>query len=163
MKRLIEFIKSLFMSNNAPVAPSTPQSENIPTPVPKVAPTPKISTNSTTPSKIDLWCQAAKKMEGALPSRNNPGNIRYIGQKYAVNDRGFCKFDTYEHGYQALKNLFINACTGKSKVYHPVDTLYTFYTKYAPSSDGNNPKVYAEYVAKVIGVSPTIQIKELVA
>lgn len=120
-------------------------------------------TSQTVPTpKLDLWCAAIKKMEGALPSRNNPGNLRYVGQQYAVNDRGFCKFDTYEHGYQALRTLIINACTGKYKMYNANGNLYDFYKVYAPDSDGNNSKQYAEFVAKKIGVSPETIIKTLI-
>ncbi len=111
--------------------------------------------------KIDLWCEAIKEMEGAKPERNNPGNLRFVGQAYAVDDGGFCKFDTYEHGYEALKILLINACGGKSKIYHPTDTLIDFYKKYAPLSDNNNPINYADFVAKKIGVEPTTIINSL--
>lgn len=119
------------------------------------------------------WCDAIKMMEGAKPSRNNPGNIRYRGQQYAVNDNGFCKFDTYEHGYEALKNLLIRACTGKSALYSPEMSLYEFYagvynpngTKkypgYAPKEDGNDPVNYANFVAKHLGIPVTKKIKEL--
>ena len=117
---------------------------------------------STPKSKLDMWCQAIKIMEGAKPERNNPGNIRFIGQQYAVNDRGFCKFDTYQHGYEALKTLLVNACTGKSKFYNSSGNLYDFYKVYAPSSDGNNPKHYAEFVANYIGVDPLTVIKTLI-
>lgn len=112
-------------------------------------------------TKIDLWIEGITSMEGAKAIRNNPGNLRFIGQQYAVNDNGFCKFDTFQHGYDALKNKLIDACTGKSKVYHPEDTLYDFFAKYAPSSDGNNPKHYAEVVATHIRVTPDTQIKAL--
>ena len=112
-------------------------------------------------SKIDKWCAAAKQMEGALPSRNNPGNLRFVGQQFAVNDNGFCKFDTYQHGYDALRTLLVNACSGLSHLYNANGTLYDFYNVYAPSSDGNNPKHYAEFVANYIGVSPLVIIKTL--
>lgn len=112
-------------------------------------------------SKLDLWCAAAKQMEGALPYRNNPGNLRYVGQQYAVNDGGFCKFDTYAHGYTALRNLFIRACSGLSSEYNANGNLYDFYEKYAPASDKNNPREYAEFVAKYIGVPVDIIIKTL--
>lgn len=113
-------------------------------------------------SKLDKWCAAIKQMEGAKPERNNPGNIRFVGQQYAINDNGFCKFDTYEHGYKALQDLIIRACTGKSSYYNADGNLYDFYNVYAPSSDGNNPKHYAEFVADYIGVEPTVKIKSLV-
>ncbi len=103
-------------------------------------------------SYIDEWCEAIKQMEGAKPERNNPGNLRYVGQKYAVNDRGFCKFDTYQHGYDALKNLLLRACTGKSTYYNPEMTLVDFYKVYAPSNDGNDPVHYAQFVADKLGL-----------
>lgn len=112
-------------------------------------------------SKLDLWCEAIKRMEGAKPERNNPGNLRYRGQQYAVNDRGFCKFDTYEHGYSALRNLIIRACTGQISLYNPNGNLYQFYAVYAPDSDGNDSRHYAEFVAKFIGMSPETIIKDL--
>lgn len=114
-----------------------------------------------TTSKIDKWCEAAKQMEGAKPERNNPGNLRFVGQQYAIDDNGFCKFDTYQHGYDALKNLFIRACSGLSTIYNANGTLYDFYAIYAPTSDGNDSTAYADFVAQYLGVSPTIQIKNL--
>lgn len=117
--------------------------------------------NVGTASFIPQWIEAIKIMEGAKPERNNPGNIRFIGQKYAVDDNGYCKFDTYEHGYEALKTLLINACTGKSLIYYPEMTLVNFYHKYAPSSDGNNPSNYGNFVIKKLGVLPTTTIVEL--
>jgi len=127
-----------------------------------VGPLTRASLNKgVTKSFIPQWIEAIKIMEGAKPYRNNPGNIRFIGQKYAVNDNGYCKFDTYEHGYQALESLLINACTGKSKIYYPTMTLNDFYDKYAPDSDGNDSNNYAKFVAKRLGVSVDTQIKEL--
>lgn len=116
----------------------------------------------TSPSdKITLWCAAIKQMEGAKPELNNPGNLRFVGQQFAINNGGFCQFDTYDHGEQALRTLLVNACSGKSSIYNPNGTLYDFYAKYAPSSDNNNPNHYAEFVAKYIGVLPTVIIKTL--
>lgn len=128
------------------------------TPAPIVAPA---------TAKIDLWCQGAIHMENADPTLNNPGNIRYVNgtwmAKLAIGSKyGFCVFKDYQTGYNTLKELFINAATGKSTIYHPTDTLYQFYSKYAPSADHNNPNHYAEYVASVIGVLPTVQIKTLI-
>lgn len=118
--------------------------------------------NKPTNSKLDLWCEAIKQMEGAKPERCNPGNLRFVGQQYAINDKGFCKFDTYEHGYQALRNQIINACMGKLKAYNSSGNLYDFYNVYAPASDGNNPKNYAEFVAKYMNISPDTVIKTLI-
>jgi len=129
--------------------------------------TPEAPVVSTLPTKLELWCKAAIMMEGANPANHNPGNIRFAPntwmEKIAIGqNHGFCIFPTYAVGYNVLRQIFINAATGKSKIYHPNDTLYQFYAKYAPNSDGNDSKHYAEVVASVIGVSPNTMIKTLV-
>ncbi len=121
---------------------------------------------TTTKSKLDLWCEIAKKIEGAKTDLNNPGNIRCNAFKHkdatGISKNGFCIFPTYELGYMALRNMFVRACTTGSASYKPTMTLYEFYAVYAPKSDNNNPVVYAETVAKYIGVDPNEQIKNLV-
>lgn len=137
--------------------------------------------NSVTPStKLDAWALAIQKHEGYFaPGQNskypkgtlswqnkNPGNIRYAGLfaemaigKHPLN---FCIFATYEKGFEALKLLLTRAATGKSSVYDPEGDLYAFYERYAPSSDNNSPRAYAEAVARTIGVPATTKIKNLV-
>lgn len=131
-----------------------------------------------TKDKITLWCEAAIEMEGARKENNNPGNIRV--STFATNRgatgsyNGFATFQTYEMGYNALKELFTRACMGKSSNYKADESLYEFYTGinipnrynkviygYAPSTDGNDPGHYAEVVARHIGVSPTTQLQDL--
>ncbi len=116
-------------------------------------------------SKIDLWCEAAQLRENAPKAWNNPGALEYNAQPGTIGKGGpnnrFALFDTYEDGYIALKKLIVNACTGKSLKYNMNGNLYNFYAIYAPDSDGNNSKDYAEYVAEHIGVSPTTAIKNL--
>lgn len=128
-------------------------------------------------SKIDLWCAAAERMEGANPAYNNPGNIRNGAYTKSmgstgVSRNGFAIFPTYALGYMALRNLFVRACTGLSERYPKDLTLYEFYEGktvngvdyggYAPASDNNQPRHYAEVMAKAMGVDPSIQIKNLV-
>ena len=79
--------------------------------------------------------------------------------KHSLN---FCIFETYEKGFEALKLLLTRAATGKSSVYDPEGDLYDFYSHYAPSADNNNPRAYAEAVAREIGVPATTKIKYLV-
>ncbi len=128
-------------------------------------------------SKIDAWCEAIKDHEGwyvpgqvdgypdGSPSfrNNNPGNLRYVGQKRASGRtaNGFCIFMTYDDGYTELKEMLIRACTGKSNHYNPEMSLLDFYEVYAPASDNNIPISYAKAVAKRIGVDITTQIKTL--
>lgn len=121
----------------------------------------------TIPSKIDLWCHSAQTMEGYYApgenpqypqgtpawANNNPGNLVWNNQTNAVQNGKFAKFKTYTDGYNALKNLFTNACTGHSIRYKPTMTLLQFYEVYAPSSDGNSPMAYAQHVATDLGVT----------
>ncbi len=92
---------------------------------------------------------------------NNPGNLVYRGQPRSIPNGRFAKFFTYIDGYNALKNLLINACTGKSNVYKPTMTLLQFYQIYSPSNDGNSPIDYATHVANDLGVSVDTIIKNL--
>lgn len=99
-------------------------------------------------SKIDLWCSAIEKMEGSNPLWNNPGNLRYVGQKNIsaiwdhsnkikitdpskfpnyVNKNSFCIFPSYAVGYKSLRDMLVRACTGLSSNYIPDMTLYEFY------------------------------------
>ena len=61
-------------------------------------------------SKLDLWCDAITKMEGASAKLNNPGNIKYVGQKTATGKdyRGFCIFPDFATGYMELRNMLKN-------------------------------------------------------
>lgn len=126
---------------------------------------------------LNAFCLAIQKHEGwILPGKpgypngsrsfrnNNPGNLKYVGQANATakDDKGFAIFTTYEHGFSALKAMVRNAATGKSAVYHPHDTFYAFFRKYAPAFDNNNPLAYAEAVAKAVGVPPETTISSLV-
>ena len=45
-----------------------------------------------------------------------------------------------------------NAAEGKMKSYKPTMTLLQFFSTYAPSSDNNDPAIYAKAVAKKLGV-----------
>ena len=105
--------------------------------------------NLNYPNGTTAWCN------------NNPGNLVFCGQPNAVADGHFAKFPTYQDGYNALKNLFINACTGQSEIYKPTMTLLEFYQIYAPSSDNNSPENYANHVATDLGVSVDTIISNL--
>lgn len=122
----------------------------------------------TKPSNLmDKWADAIQKHEGWYPGsrsyrNNNPGNIKYIGQKRAIGSDGtFCIFATYADGRQELMDLLTRAASGKSSYYRPEMTLRQFYAVYAPSSDNNNPDAYALAVAKSMGISVDTQIKNI--
>ncbi len=101
---------------------------------------------------------------------NNPGNTRFytggyltiygtvqestLGKNAAKGIHGFAQFKDYATGYLYLKNLV----TSKIKK-HPAWTFYDFFGDpkegWAPASDNNDSKRYAEIVAKACGVQPT--------
>lgn len=127
-------------------------------------------------SKIDLWAGAIVRMEGADPSLNNPGNIKYVGQSKAIgkSSKGFCIFPDYATGYMELRNLLVRAATGQGNNYEADETLNEFYAGipmpnrygreiygYAPESDNNKPNHYAKFVADVIGVPVTTLLRDL--
>lgn len=120
---------------------------------------------------LDRWAEAIKKFEGWTTSslsfrNNNPGNLRPSGQPWqgqvGIDSNNFVVFDTYENGWRALKISLTNAATGRSSVYRPTDSLYAFFGRYAPASDNNYPRQYAEFVAGQLGVDPNIEIRFLV-
>lgn len=124
------------------------------------------------PSRLDDWGAAIKDFEGYFPPggqypegsvsfrNNNPGNLRWSPFEDG-NRGGFSYFSTYEKGWEALLHQLRIAANGQSKVYTPEDTLLRFFEKYAPSSDNNYPEVYANFVAKRMGVPVTTKIKTL--
>lgn len=121
-------------------------------------------------SLLNKWADAIQWYEGWYAGsrsyrNNNPGNIRYIGQKRATgkDSAGFCIFANYQDGRQELVDLLVRASSGKSSIYNPEMTLLEFYQKYAPSSDGNYPQTYAKAVAKRMGVSVDIKIKNILS
>lgn len=129
------------------------------------------------PDRLTLFCTAIKEHEGYFPPspayptgsrayRNkNPGNVKWVsGMALATgkDSGGFAIFATYEDGFEFLKRMVRNAATGKSWVYTPTMTILQFFEKYAPSSDNNNPRRYAEAVAARCGLSVTAQLRQVV-
>lgn len=93
---------------------------------------------------------------------NNPGNIKYLGQKEATGqEQGFAIFPSYEIGFSVLYNMIDNAIGGKSQVYSSDMTILEFFYKYAPATDNNYPEKYAQFVAGKLGVGPLTKLKEL--
>jgi hypothetical protein len=110
-------------------------------------------------SKLILWATAIRDYEGKPGDlnykNNNPGNIK-------AKSGGFLKFKTYQEGFNYLLDYLTRAATGKHPGYRPDFTLLRFFQTYAPSTDKNNPKLYAAWVAKRIGVEVNTPIKNLV-
>ena len=89
----------------------------------------------------------------------NPGNLRKWGDQ-PIED-GFAVFETPEAGFDALLGQLNRYKTGKTPGTSPDMTLYEAMEKYAPSSDNNNPKSYAEFIAKNLGIDPNTAIKDI--
>lgn len=91
---------------------------------------------------------------GAAVKNNNPGNLRN-------SDGSWMRFKTAEEGFKGLMGYLQRAVTGNHSAYNGNQSLYQFFSKYAPSSDNNDPKGYAESVAKRLGVSANTKISQL--
>lgn len=89
--------------------------------------------------------QSAKR---TLADRNNnPGNIRPVG------GNGFRFFESALHGWEAMKNQLMRYFTGKTTG-RALQTIQDIVSTWAPAGDNNDPKKYAQDVAKWMGVSP---------
>jgi hypothetical protein len=135
----------------------------------------------TPKSRIEDWALAIKAHEGwitpedknpkyptgtASYRNNNPGNFRcyqlVMGEFGAIGCiNNLAVFQTYEQGFNSLKQFLIYACTNELRNYKSTMSLLDFYKKYAPSSDGNNPMNYATDVARRLGVSIDTKIGDL--
>ena len=91
--------------------------------------------------------------------QNNPGNLRSWGKTPIVD--GFANFPTAAEGWSALRR----------QIWRNVDrglTLYEFfggkpnvYAGYAPDTDGNRSRHYAEFVAKRAGIPVNVPLNKL--
>lgn len=129
-----------------------PSNENLTDTAPSLGAAVKHKTrNTTVKRKTDL----VSIPEGTLANtNNNPGNLRFAGQKNAVQGKGgFAKFKTPKAGYEALKRQ-ISLDAGRGH------TVQTFISKYAPPSE-NNTKEYLNFVVTKIGVPPTALLSDV--
>ncbi|HAB1161043.1 TPA_asm: lytic transglycosylase catalytic [Salmonella enterica subsp. enterica serovar Enteritidis] len=85
---------------------------------------------------------------GTIADRNNnPGNIRPVG------GNGFRFFESALQGWEAMKNQLMRYFTGKTTG-RALQTIQDIVSTWAPAGDNNDPKKYAQDVAKWMGVSP---------
>lgn len=106
--------------------------------------------------------QAGTGMTGAGLRNNNPGNIKDMnfGNVIGKDNRGFAQFATPEDGFDALvEKVKFNQTSPKSRYYGK--TIAQYFQMYAPSSDGNNPKWYAQDVANRCWVSINTPISQV--
>lgn len=94
-------------------------------------------------------------MKWAGLRNNNPWNIKDTGfwNVLGTDSKWFAIFLTPEDWFDALVEKIQNIQRWWSKTYNSNMSLYDFFSKYAPSSDNNNPKAYAESVAKQLGTT----------
>lgn len=109
------------------------------------------------PPKIIAWMQAISKWEDALPSSNNPGNLKYTGLtrswgalqgRPALDGGRFCQFLTIEAGQDALCNFLMLGCENQLLAFHQARTLEAFTKVFA----GNPPQGYINGIAEDLGV-----------
>jgi hypothetical protein len=115
------------------------------------------SVKFTLDAVVGRMAEAIKTFEGWFEGsrsqrNNNPGNLKFAGQPGAVgaDDTGHAVFTDYDAGWEALKSQIRIAFLGTSRCYSPMDTLYSFFEKYAEE----NSRQYAEFVAGELGVDP---------
>jgi len=102
----------------------------------------------------------------------NPGNIRRwsAGGKPYPTRNGYVDFCAWAggdrargltEGWRVLRVLVGQYMSG---AFHAgrSPSLYQMFETYAPATDRNSPKAYAEFVAKRIGTSPDIPLSEVV-
>jgi len=106
----------------------------------------------------------APNAQGSLAQRNNnPGNLRFAGQKGATKgDGGFAKFPSYDLGYAALVNDIKAKQSGKTKTkLGPNSNLLDLMNVYSPAADSNDPQRLATTLAQGLGVGVDTKIGDL--
>ncbi len=149
---LLALYKALTGREYAPETPNLPPVEVLPPPMPK--------------SLLVEFCTALRDFEGNPGDlnykNNNPGNCRcsqvgYLPKYGKVKCvKNFAVFETYELGWLYLTNLVADRVRN-----HREWDFYRFFAVWAPSSDNNNPKHYAETIAKRLGVPPTTKLSTI--
>lgn len=100
-------------------------------------------------------------MDGSRARRqNNPGNLRRWGKTPVLD--GFCNFPTPAEGWSALQKQ-VRKNIGRGL------TLYEFfggkpglYPGYAPDTDGNHSRHYAEFVANRVKIPADAPLNKLI-
>jgi hypothetical protein len=118
-----------------------------------------------TKTKIELWADAIAKAEGAKPSLNNPGDLKYSTLTaswggtpgFNATDGGsIAQFPTYQRGYTALCSFLRLGCENELIAFHSPEarTLEGFMKIFA----GNPPAQYIQLIASTLDVPLDIDI-----
>lgn len=144
---------------NDPVVPATQ---------PVVCPLEPVITESTPKPTLEAFALAIRDFEGKPGDQNwrlnNPGNARwnpggYLSTygKVGKSKNGFAIFKDYDTGWRYLLNML------RGQIHkRPNSTILEFMTRYAPPEDANNPKIYANFIAKRLGVQNSYKMGNLV-
>lgn len=139
--------------------PMPPESQPIEVPIVTVTHTeqpPIVNTNGFHPM-IVKWAGAITHGEGASPSSNNPGNLKFstltkswgATQGRAASDGGFlCQFSNPQQGLNALCDFLTLGAEDLLVAFHQARTLREFTVVYA----GNPPEGYIETIIEIVGV-----------
>lgn len=133
------------------------QKQPVPAPVPAPIPQPVQPAHV---SRIADWARAIQKAEGwAVNSvsytHNNPGNLKFttltkswgaILGTNATDGGHFCKFQTYDQGFQALCNFLTLGAEDQLLAFHSARTLKKFTKVYAQPPNDN----YANGIAAAL-------------
>lgn len=117
------------------------------------------------PQMITKWSEAIARWEGAEPSSNNPGNLKYSSLtaswgatkgRAAADDGFFCQFETLQEGQDALCNFLMLGADDELLDFHTpfARTLQGFTVIYA----GNPPQGYINGISEYLGVPVDTQI-----
>lgn len=95
-------------------------------------------------------------MSTLADTNNNPGNIKDPATGT------FKQFSTPQEGFSAMLDDLHNKITGNTSTgLNGNSTLYDLISKWAPSTDNNNPANYTANVATWAGVLPTTKLSDL--
>ena len=107
---------------------------------------------------LEAFADAMMKYEGwfvgSRSYRNrNPGNLRRSAYTTLLDSEGYCVFQGLVAGYDALLQELWAKVSGRNEHGITLDsTIMNLFEVYAPVADGNNPRVYAGFVAKEVGL-----------
>jgi hypothetical protein len=86
---------------------------------------------------------------------NNPGNVRFAGQKGArPGAGGYAAFDTVDNGYAAIGSQIQSGINRNQ-------TLAQYISQYAPQKDKNNTPLYIQQAAQAVGASPDTPVAQI--
>jgi hypothetical protein len=164
-------LAAVFYRFYTPPETAVPSLDNQPVIAQVVPQTPAVSpkTPATAPIdpkvRLDAFCDALARFEGANPANHNRGNTRcspvgYLPKygKVLCNPHGFAVFPT-----DALGDEYLHELVHHRVLAHPTWNFYDFFSNYAPSGDKNDPEHYAECVATWCGTIPSINLASWLA